>query len=207
MLIMDKNSLIELTKNLYRLTLLFPKKEPLRYKIKEVADDILANFIRNSHQSEQNQSQFYTAKILEDLDVLDSFFSVAKDQNWVKPADINLLQEKYNELKNFFEKQELKLKLNHQTPILLGPEKEEKKEILKKPVPTQPSFVKLNERHEKILAFLKENKKVQVWQIKEILPQVTKRTLRRDFHFLVKNGIIERIGERNNTFYQLKNSQ
>ena len=39
---MDKNSLIELTNKVYKLTLLFPKKEPLRYKIREVADDILA---------------------------------------------------------------------------------------------------------------------------------------------------------------------
>ena len=37
----DKNLLIELTNTLYRLTLFFPKKEPLRYKMREVASDIL----------------------------------------------------------------------------------------------------------------------------------------------------------------------
>ena len=39
---MDKNSLERITKNLYELTLLFPKKESLRYKTREVANDILA---------------------------------------------------------------------------------------------------------------------------------------------------------------------
>ena len=62
----------------------------------------------------------------------------------------------------------------------------------------------MNERQEKILAVLKEKEKAQVWQIKQIFPQVSKRTLRRDFENLFKRGIIERIGERNETFYQLK---
>jgi Fic family protein len=36
---------------------------------------------------------------------------------------------------------------------------------------------------------------------------VTKRTLRRDFEKMLKEGIIERLGERNNTFYQIKTVQ
>jgi predicted HTH transcriptional regulator len=60
------------------------------------------------------------------------------------------------------------------------------------------------ERQEKIMAFLKEQGRAQVWQIKQILPEVTKRTLRRDFDNLLKKGLVERIGERNNTFYQIK---
>ena len=42
---MDKEKVIDLTNKVYRQTLLFPKKEPLRYKIREVADDFLAKFI------------------------------------------------------------------------------------------------------------------------------------------------------------------
>jgi len=41
---MNKENLTQITNELYRLTLLFPKKEPLRYKMRELADDILANF-------------------------------------------------------------------------------------------------------------------------------------------------------------------
>ena len=42
---MDKNTFIQLAKDAYRLTLLFPNREPLRYKIREVADDIVACFV------------------------------------------------------------------------------------------------------------------------------------------------------------------
>lgn len=42
---MEKKFLLQITNELYRLTLLFPKKEPLRYKMRELADDILANFL------------------------------------------------------------------------------------------------------------------------------------------------------------------
>ena len=62
----------------------------------------------------------------------------------------------------------------------------------------------LNERQNKILEVLKEKEKVQVREIKNIFPQVSKRTLRRDFEKLVNQGLVERIGEKINTFYQLK---
>ena len=59
---MDKVFLIQLTKNLYQLTLLFPKKEPLRYKMRELADEILANCLISPLK--QNLS-------LEDFEILD----------------------------------------------------------------------------------------------------------------------------------------
>ena len=43
---MNKDFLLKITNELYRLTLLFPKKEPLRYKMRELADDILAQSLR-----------------------------------------------------------------------------------------------------------------------------------------------------------------
>ena len=39
---------------------------------------------------------------------------------------------------------------------------------------------------------------------KQVFPEVTKRTLRRDFEQMLGQGLVERIGERNNTFYQVK---
>ncbi len=42
--------------------------------------------------------------------------------------------------------------------------------------------------------------------MKQVFPEVSKRTLRRDFENLLKQGIIEKIGEKNDTFYQLKRS-
>jgi predicted HTH transcriptional regulator len=156
--------LIELTKRVYRLTLLFPKKEPLRYKIREIANEILANLLKDSKNP-----------TIKDWEILDSFFEIAKEQNWVSPREIFQIQQDY---KNLFQ----------------GFHVEEKED--------RPS---MNERQKKILEILKEKGKIQVGQVKEFFPNVSKRTLRRDFQSLVKKGIIERIGEKNKTFYQLKN--
>ena len=170
---MNKEFLIELTDKLYKLTVLFPKKEPLRYKMREVADDIVANFCK-----EQNP------EIFKNLEVLDSFFEVAKAQNWLSSQDILNLQQEYSKLKEGL--------------------KEKKVETRSLPTPTLDVKGGVNGRQEKILEILREKGKAQVWQLKQIFPEVSKRTLRRDFEFLLKQGKIERIGERNATFYQIK---
>lgn len=169
---MDKNNLIELTNKVYKLTLLFPKKEPLRYKIREVADDILAC---NSGSK----------KLQENLSILKKYFEVAKWQNWVSYFDILEIEKKYDKIGN-------DLLETVGKPAL--------------PIKRDESvFVKdLDNRKEKILEILKEKERIQVWEVNEILSDVSKRTLRRDFEQLLKQGLVERIGERNNTFYQLK---
>jgi predicted HTH transcriptional regulator len=165
-----KEKLIEITKRVYRLTQLFPKKEPLRYKIREIADEILANLLRETKNP-----------TIKDWEILDSFFEIAKEQNWVSPREIFQIQQDY---KNLFQEIHSEPTKDHST--------------IKKDWST------INERQKKILEILKEKGEIQVGQVKEFFPNVSKRTLRRDFQSLVKKGIIERIGEKNKTFYQLK---
>ncbi len=181
---MDKDYLIQLTNNLYRLTLLFPKKEPLRYKMRELADDILA-----WGQTSANFTEVRPRQVLESLEVLDGFFEVAKAQNWVPTLDILRIQEEYSRIR-------AEIKKIPKRP----PELTEKETTGGRPLSIP------NSRQEKILAILREKGKAQVWEVKQVFPEVTKRTLRRDFEHLLKQGIIERIGTRNDTFYQLKRS-
>jgi len=165
---MNRNFLIQLTNNLYKLTLFFPKKEPLRYKMREKADDILAK------PSEK------------DLEVLDSFFEVALVQNWASPSDILAIKKEYDNLRET-------LKKDNPVALEIYPER-------------MPVLNRNNSpRKEKILAFLKENSKAQVWQIKQVMPDISKRTLRRDLEYMLEQGLIERKGERNDTFYKIKN--
>jgi len=175
---MDKDSLIKITNEIYRVTLLFPKKEPLRYKMREIADEIFARCLAPDVKHNSG---------LEDFEILDGFFEVAKNQNWVKKEEIINLQKEYIKLREDLEKIEnLEVKPLDQTSVKFAE--------------VRP---RMNERQKRILEFLKENGRAQVWQIKEILPEVSKRTLRRDFKFLLKLGKIERVGEKNATFYQL----
>lgn len=189
---MDKEYFIELTNNLYRLTLLFPKKEPLRYKIRGLADDILANFISilkgNFHKSKN--LIFETEK---NLEILDGFLEVAKTQNWVSPLDILEIQKEYSKIREEIEK----VKETEDTEKL-------EKVSLETSFPQEISNKEISNRHQKILEVLKERGKVQVGEIVQVCSGVTKRTLRRDFRFLVELGLVERVGEKNETFYRLK---
>ena len=163
---MDKDFLIKLTNELYCLTLLFPRKEPLRYKMRELADEILAKPIEKN------------------LEILNSFFEVAKSQNWVSPSNVLEIQQEYSKLKEALKSS---FELSEAEPQNNG----------------NPTSI--NQRQEKILAILKERNRAQVWEIQKIFPEVTKRTLRRDFESLLSQGLIERIGERNETYYKLQN--
>ena len=185
---MNRDYLIQLTQNLYRLTLFFPKKEPLRYKMRELADEILADSLQTIKNSKTVED--CSRPISEELEILDSYFEVARNQNWVPVVDVLRVQEEYNRIKA-----EIK-KITEQSP---PPSPKEIAENSSLPIP--------NLRQEKILAILKEKGRAQVWQVKQVFPEVTKRTLRRDFENLLKQGIIERRGERNDTFYQLKVGQ
>jgi len=191
---MEKKFILQITNELYRLTLLFPKKEPLRYKMRELADDILFDLISVPQKTYRGQTP---VSLDGKLEVLDGFFEVAKNQNWIKPEDILNLQKEYIKLKG-----QLKLKAESikSEAKLTGVRPLQKSELTE----VRPLQNSMNERQEKILAVLKEKEKAQVWQIKQIFPEVSKRTLRRDFENLFKRGIIKRMGDRNETFYQLK---
>jgi len=160
---MDKQELIELTNKIYKLSLLFPKKEPLRYKIREAADNILADFIAEPNKVQKN------------MEILKSYFGLIKLQGWVNYFDILDLEKEYSQI-----------------------------EISRGRASGDFPEVRLGTRKERILEILKEKENIQVGEVSRIMPEVSKRTLRRDFEQLLKQGRIERMGEKNNTFYKLR---
>lgn len=185
---MDKDYLIQTTNSLYRLTLLFPKKEPLRYRMRNLSNEIVSNliflsqFAQGIRQSERQQVIEISNKILKDFDILDSFFEIAKNQNWISPAELMDIQQSYNKIK-----EEYRLPLFVSSAVSY----------------TKPKIVEKNPRYQKILVYLKERGKAQVSDLQAVIPDVSKRTIRRDFESLLKKGKVARIGERNETFYQL----
>ena len=216
---MDKNALIELTNKLYRLTLLFPKKEPLRYKIREVADEILYNFVNlqalnspnpGSYAVEPTSSQKETIFLIEkDLGILNAYFEVAKWQNWINYFDVLELQEEYAKIKSNLAKEIAAIEkpvltgLVPQKPASLAPMVKDSSLEARDTVEAANER-ELETRKEKIIKVLKRVERIQVGEINKLFPQVSKRTIRRDVQKLLKQGIIERIGEKNNTFYKIK---
>ena len=191
---MDKNNLLKITNELYRTTLLFPKKEPLRYKIRELADEVLGDFVSLSHESHHQTRAETIRKIEKVIEVIDSFLEIAKVQNWIKESDILSLQEEYSRIKKElteFVTEEKGKKIQETTQV----------ELPKTPI-VKEEVIEISERQKKILKILREKKRAQVWEVKADFPDVSKRTLRRDFKKMVKDGLVKRIGERNATFYQ-----
>ncbi len=221
---MNKEFLISLTERIYSITLLFPKKEPLRYKMRETAAAIFEDFVGLTFS---HDFQSAGREVLASLEVLDGFFEVAKKQNWAREIDVLAIQQEYANLEN-------EIRLNFKAGIQQGNfgrneikdqqlQFPDGREISESSEPQElhpltgfaPQIIddhlveenineKVNPRQRTILDFLKENGRAQVWQVKEILPDVSKRTLRRDFEYMLKEGIIDRIGQRNDTFYQIK---
>lgn len=189
---MEKQTLIQLTCDLYRLTLLFPKKEPLRIKIRALADEVLEGILRLADKDEH--ASRYDLEVIRNLEVLESFFAVAKEQNWVSQEELLKVSLKYDNLRQELED------AGKQNAILPIPE----------PLTggtTDFDNVRKNlQRQDKILGVLREKGQAQVWELKMIFPEVSKRTLRRDFEYLFSHGLVERVGERNQTYYRLKES-
>lgn len=192
----NKESLIRLTASLYQITVLFPKKEPLRYKLRELANDVLNSFIRIENANNLKRGLLDSVdQICDNLDVMDGFFAIAKEQNWVVPDQLLSVWEGYNGIKEYLRKDLNREEVANHEVADLGMDIE-----VKSANDTKRDF---NERQQKILEAIQEKGKVQVGEFKDVFPMVTKRTLRRDFWHLFKTGEIERIGEGNNTYYQL----
>ena len=209
---LNKNYLLQVTNELYRITLLFPKKEPLRYKMRQLSNEVLANFVNLSKEKDLQEE----VRIIEDsnyrIEVLDGYFDIARAQNWVRPSDILGLQREYSSIKEGFlgvndgnERQE-RVQVIVNTPVNVPipvhvpiPERPAKKEIKKKEVI-------LTGRQEKILRILEEKDKAQVSDIKDYFPDISKRTLRRDLNGLLDYALINRGGERNSTFYEMSSA-
>ena len=197
---LNKNYLLQITNELYRITLLFPKKEPLRYKMRQLSNEVLANFVDLSQKKDFQEG----VRIVEDsnhkIEILDGFFDIARAQNWVRPSDILGLQKEYNTIKEGF------LSING------GNEKREKTQVVAHASVVEKPYKKENKenemilsgRQEKILRILEDKEKAQVSDVKDYFPDTSKRTLRRDLRELLDNDLIRRKGERNSTFYEIK---
>jgi hypothetical protein len=193
---MDKEYLTKITNDLYRLTLLFPKKEPLRYKMRELADNVLTNLILIIEGNEQNYKE-HVHEIKKNIEPLDVFFEIAKDQNWVSPDIVSETQDKFAVIKQEIEE----FGKNLETTNL----PHQKQSLSERKIAVSPASFNLRQR--KIIEILEKKDKVQVGEIQETFPRVTKRTLRRDFDSLVRTGVVQRKGKANLTFYHLADKE
>jgi len=241
-MIMDRNYLIQLTSRLYNLTLLFPRKDPLRFKIRDLGTEILASSVLIFADDFENSEEM-SSKIKKDIEVLNCFFEVVKNLNWVNKFKILDIQDEYSKIEKKFGEvfsesqkqlkfeepasedseietaegdplQALQMSENRLPDVKDSPTSrvltdiensiknhEGKSEESSLRGPFSDDF--LPERKSKILEVLGKLGRAQVGDLKNVFPDISKRTLRRDFNYLIDAGLVERKGEKNDTYYQL----
>lgn len=212
---MERENFIKLTSGLYKVTELFPEKEPLVFFIKEKAIAILADSILlsacNPIALTKEQKEKVFEGIMGNIEILKGYFELAKSQKWVNEANFLVLEREYEKIKKELKEESLKDELLNNELL--------KDESFKKETPTKvqekkPSPVllmgspqirngPLKKRHRKILEVLKVKATAQVRDLEEVFPGVTKRTLRRDFRYLLSQGLVKRMGDGNTTLYKL----
>jgi hypothetical protein len=216
---MDREYFIQLTLGLYRVTEMLSDKEPLRYKIRESANKILADMASTGFDvclTDQDS-------IIKEISILSAYFDIAQDQEWINKKNFLVLKQGYINLKEaIFTAQAFKkpqIQAPKQTQVIESRSAPEEynsyAQIQEKPKVSQqkasPKPVKTQEngypdRKGEIYDIVSKKGPLRLISMLQYFPNVSKRTIRRDLGYLIKKGAISRYDEGKLTFYKLKNA-
>ncbi len=172
----DVSHIIKLTVVLYKVSDFFPEKEPLKVLIRKKADEILAGLMLQEKD------------VAKDIEVMRAYIELSCNFSWVKKEYLEVLKREYCMIAE-------SLKVEKKEKVAFVAPKHNMEEVV---------AINLGPRHKKIIDILKKRETIQVKDLKDIFPDISKRTLRRDFEYLLEKGLVERIGDNNNTEYKLK---
>jgi hypothetical protein len=180
---MEQNYLLKLTIAGYKISDLFPEKEPLRWQVKESLGKILFETIKG--QFLPNSKDLVFAEI----QALNTMLDLVKSQNWVNDKNLLILRQEYSKLG-----QEIR-QIEHSEPNAPKIQEKTTETAVKPRIQTQkPAMPKLSpeKRQERIVSMLNFKKRINLSDLKKIFPQVGSRTLRRDMEALLERGMISR---------------
>jgi len=179
-MLIKKERIIALTLALYKVTAILPENEVLRHKIRETANDILADLLCSNPK-----------EIKEKIDLLIAYFQVAMAQNWLDEKNFLVLKREYKGVKqrinDFTEQKGAEVE---QKPVKIRQKVNNPGKKYKKIVSSINSRKK---RQDRILELMQDHGKITLEQLKKEFSQVCPRTLRRDINDLVERNLIQRI--------------
>lgn len=203
---MQKNYLVQLTFLIYKTTEKFGSDELLKLKLKNLADEFLSGLVLI--ESSENPGVVLKergavfARALGQIDEIGEYLALARARNLVNREDFLFIKQEYDKLSDELEKiksrpalasvqaKEIAQAKPNQPKIKTGPERPEAEEDL-------------TSRQKKILEVLRKRGNAQVSDLQEFLPQVSKRTLRRDLDGLLGQKFVVRVGQWNEVYYKL----
>ena len=228
---MNPDNLINLTKALYRVTDSLPDNEPLKYSLRAKSIKILSEFIgiflENSAYQDSLKREKEISSLIKDIRIVRIYFEVAERQSWVRPENFLVLGKEYLKMENKIKeslgkdnrktiiKEEKKEKENIQLSDLLaekessltGKNKKNEEKIEVRAESGEEINKAKNERQKKILEILRKKESIQVKDLKKLFPSISKRTIRRDFVYLLQEGIVYREGKKNETVYKINSGR
>lgn len=214
-------NIIKTTNATYKLLDFFPDSDPLKNKAKEKVLAIMENLtlISDTKGWISLKKEKAAAELLDDIDVLEAYLKLAKYQGWIGNINFLIITKEYNLIRSKINPPKGAIKRNLETTLdferneNLERYKKQNDLVLDETVVLGGELTHNNnhslsdhysERQKKILQILEKVEKAQVSDIIRDLPNVTKRTIRRDLDDLLKRDKIVRIGEWNQVFYKNK---
>jgi DNA-binding transcriptional ArsR family regulator len=149
------------------------------------------------------------SQLLEDIDIILGYLWIAKTQGWLNSANYLIVSNEYENIKKEIEPIiELTQKISGLDKIIkedIQPKESIEPIVSKKEIEKEEVFEKAKNsgRQIKIIEFLEKNGRAQVMDLQTVLPDITKRTIRRDLDELLQSGKIVRQGDFNQIFYRI----
>lgn len=205
-----KEDFIRVINETYKIIDFFPDSEPLKLKIKErllmVLEDL--TLISGAEGWISLKKEKAITEFLDNIEILESYLKLSKYQGLLDNINFLIIQKEYKKIKDGIDapkgiiKDSLKMipQVSELKEEPLVNKLSEPKEIVKKT--ELISSKDLSDRQSKILDILLRKEKVQVSDIIKEIPNITKRTIRRDLDDLLKKEKIIRVGEWNQVFYK-----
>lgn len=194
---MEKDSIINLTKALYKVTSLFPEKETLTNSIRKRGNLILSFLIIINNKNlilGGEELKTFSIKCKRNVKILLSYFEIAESQNWIDPKNFEILKNQYGlilkELKN--------IKIVEKKAV----DKSEKKIEETKKETNESKFV-LSEVQEKVITVLQGNGKMRPCDLNQFFLGINPRSIRRELQDLKNRGIVVSNGSGRKTFYEM----
>ena len=216
---------LELTNAVYKVLEFFPESDPLKSRAKDKALVIMEHLVLINETSGWTSFNKEKVKVqlLEDIDMFLGYLWIGKSQGWLNSVNFLIISNGYEKIKKeiglaigpSIEFTQKLPGLNGEVaqaepktlpdPILnnIGTKKEEVPISFNLSDRQNPLTREVTARQRKILDFLKSNEKAQVMDLQKILPDITKRTIRRDLDELLEVGKITREGDFNQVVYKL----
>ncbi len=175
-----KEKTIALALAVYRITEKIPEGEVLIGQMKGLANQVVIKISQIIYKEQK-------IDVISDIEALKSLFKIAQEQNWLNKDNFIVLAREYEKIINFLNKSKVNLKKKN--------EKHREQSFNGK-------MLMLSDRQKQILDFIKQQKNpVNLKQIREIFPKVTRRTLSRDLKILFQNKFIHQEGLKRGTRY------